>query len=63
MVNIGCPYSTGSPFLTKTSRISKDCSALISFITFIASMMHKVVSGVTKSPALQNGSASGDEAD
>ena len=36
-LNSGCPYSTGAPFFTKTSKISPEHSARTSFITFIAS--------------------------
>ena len=59
MVMIGWPYSTDSPFSTRMLTTSPSASALISFITFIASMMQITVSRVTVSPTLARGSASG----
>ena len=40
----GCPNSTGSLLSTSSSTISPTLSALISFMTFMASMMHSTVS-------------------
>ena len=43
--NNGWPNSTGSPFSTKISTTCPPISALISFISFIASMMHTTSPG------------------
>jgi hypothetical protein len=44
-LNKGWPNSTGLPFSTKTWVTTPLTSALISFITFMASMMQTTVSG------------------
>ena len=45
------------------SRTVPATSASISFISFIASMMHKTVPGLTFSPTLTYGGASGEGAE
>ena len=62
MRNIGSPNCTGLPFSASTSVITPSVSALISFITFIASMMQSTVSGETRSPTFTNGGDSGEGA-
>ena len=47
-----CPNSTGWPSSTKISRTMPAISASISFMIFIASMMHTVWPGVTRVPTL-----------
>ena len=56
------PNCTGVPFSTRISRMDPLTSALISFITFIASMMHTTVSSVTSCPTSTNGAESGEGA-
>ena len=46
-LNNGWPNSTGLAFSTITCVMTPFTSALISFITFIASMMQTTVSGLT----------------
>ena len=46
----GWPNSTGLAFSTMTWVMTPLASALISFITFIASMMQTTVSGLTSVP-------------
>src|SRR5690606_15240070 len=58
----GWPNSTGSPFCARISTTSPCTSALISFMTFIASRMQSVESGVTRWPTSTYGAASGDAA-
>ena len=58
-VKRGRPYSTPSPSFTKISFTRPGPSALISFITFIASMMHRVSPTFTAAPGRTNGSSSG----
>src|SRR5690606_2624093 len=41
MTKRGWPYSTGSPFSTRMALITPLASASISFISFVASMMHR----------------------
>ena len=53
--NNAWPNWTGLPFSPNTSATTPEVSALISFMTFIASMMQTTVSGVTESPALMYG--------
>src|SRR5579883_557105 len=50
ILNKGCPNSTGLAFSTMTWVMTPLASALISFITFMASMMHTTVSGFTSVP-------------
>jgi hypothetical protein len=57
-----CPNCTGLPFSTPTSAMTPFVSALISFITFMASMMQTTVSSVTCAPTSTNGAASGEAA-
>ena len=49
-LNNGWPNSTGLAFSTRTCVMTPLTSALISFITFIASMMQTTVSGLTSVP-------------
>ncbi len=49
-LNNGWPNSTGLAFSTKTWVMTPLTSALISFITFMASMMQTTVSGLTSVP-------------
>ncbi len=51
--------STACPVLQRTSTIVPVVSALISFMTFIASMMQTMVSGATLSPTAIYGFESG----
>ncbi len=53
------PNWTGVESSTLTSAIVPLISALISFMTFMASMMHRVCPSLTGSPTLTKGSASG----
>ena len=55
-----CPNCTGLPFSATTSAMTPPISALISFITFIASIMQTTVSSVTVFPTSTKGGASGD---
>src|SRR5262250_3063786 len=57
-----CPNCTGLPFSATTSAMTPLVSALISFITFIASIMQTTVSSSTFVPTSTNGEASGDAA-
>src|SRR5580704_794716 len=57
--NSGSPYSTGWPFSISTRTTSPPTSASISFMSFMASMMHTVCPASTKSPTRTNGPASG----
>ena len=50
ILNNGWPNSTGLAFSTKIWVMTPLTSALISFITFIASMMQTTVSGLTSVP-------------
>ncbi len=50
ILNNGWPNSTGLAFSTRTWVMTPLASALISFITFIASMMQTTVSGFTSVP-------------
>ena len=50
ILNNGWPNSTGLAFSTITWVMTPLASALISFITFIASMMQTTVSGLTSVP-------------
>jgi hypothetical protein len=59
ITNIGCPYSTACPFSTWMALITPEMSASISFISFMASMMHKVSPVLTACPTSTNGAASG----
>ena len=61
MTKSGCPYSTGCPFSARISLMTPDFSALISFMTFMASMMQTVVSGSTLEPILTKASTPGAE--
>src|SRR5580693_5804434 len=56
------PNWTGFPLSAMTSAITPFVSALISFITFIASIMQTTVSSVTAFPTSTNGGASGEPA-
>src|SRR5213078_1092290 len=56
------PNWTGLPFSATTSAMTPLVSALISFITFIASIMQTTVSSVTVFPTSTKGAASGDAA-
>ena len=56
------PNCTGFPFSATTSAITPLTSALISFITFIASMMQTTVSSFTSLPTSTNGGDSGEAA-
>ena len=61
MMNSGWPYSTGWPFSTRIALIMPVASASISFISFIASMMHTVSPALmfwpTSTKALDSGEA------
>jgi hypothetical protein len=59
ITNIGCPYSTAWPFSTWMALTTPDTSASISFISFIASMMHSVSPALTVLPTSTKGAASG----
>lgn len=59
MINSGSPYSTGVPFSTRISLITPDFSASISFISFMASMMHKVSPSLTLWPTSTKAGALG----
>src|SRR5437764_14687397 len=52
------PNCTGLPFSATISAITPFVSALISFITFIASIIHTTVSSFTSLPTSTNGDAS-----
>src|SRR5262245_21314646 len=54
------PNSTGLAFSDTTALMTPRASALISFITFIASMMQTTVSGLTSVPTSTYGAASGE---
>ena len=56
------PNWTGLPFSATTSAITPFISALISFMTFIASMMQTTLSSVTSLPTSTNEGLSGDPA-
>src|SRR6476661_3211795 len=56
------PNCTGLPFSATISAITPSVSALISFITFIASIIQTTVSSVTSLPTSTNGDASGEAA-
>src|SRR5436190_22393474 len=56
------PYSTGWPFSTRILTISPATSDSISFISFIASMMHTTDPFSIKSPIETNASELGDAA-
>src|SRR5579864_1834136 len=60
MLNSPCAYSTGWPLLTRRLTISPLTSASISFISFMASMMHSTWPASTVSPAFTNGGDPGD---
>ena len=51
MANSASPYSTGWPFITSLLSMMPECSASISFISFIDSMMQSTLPGCTVSPA------------
>jgi hypothetical protein len=59
ITNMGCPYSTACPFSTWMALITPEMSASISFINFMASMMHKVSPALTACPTSTKGAASG----
>ena len=59
ITNKGSPYSTGVPFSTKMALTTPDFSASISFISFMASMMHRVWPSFTVWPTSTNGSEVG----
>src|SRR5207253_11105276 len=50
ILNMAWPNSTGLAFSTRICVITPLTSALISFMTFIASMMQTTVSGLTSEP-------------
>src|SRR5712691_7293003 len=54
-----CPNSTGWAFSTHTSRITPWTSDSISFMIFIASMMHTIIPGDTRVPTSTHGPAPG----
>ena len=58
----GCPYSTGWPFSASTCLTTPALSASISFMSFIASMMHSVSPTWTVSPTSTKGFAPGEAA-
>src|SRR5664279_5193905 len=60
--NSGIPYSTGLPLGTNILAITPDTSASISFISFMASMMHSTCPSFTASPTLTKGGVPGDGA-
>ena len=55
MVNSSCPYSMGCPFVTRIFTISPVASDSISFISFMASTMHKHLAGFHCIPWLYEG--------
>src|SRR6187455_958841 len=57
-----CPNSTLLPFSTSTSRIVPEASLSISFISFIASMMHRAWPSFTLVPTSTKFFASGEGA-
>src|SRR5215467_2514234 len=60
--NRGCPNSTGCAFSTKILTTRPATLDSISFISFIASMMHRIWPSLTTSPSLTYGSAVGEDA-
>ena len=56
------PYSTRSPSLAQISAISPSHSATTSFMSFMASRMHRVSPFFTFEPTCTNGSAPGEGA-
>ena len=60
MANKDCPYSTGCPVSTYVRTTSPATSDSISFINFMASMMHRGCPTSTTSPSLTKGGALGD---
>eukprot|EP00879_Flechtneria_rotunda_P006017 GHRR01006329.1.p1 GENE.GHRR01006329.1~~GHRR01006329.1.p1 ORF type:complete len:156 (-),score=46.38 GHRR01006329.1:610-1077(-) len=59
MIMSGWPGATDWPFSTHTFTTSPPTSASISFISFIASMMHTVCPFFTRSPSFTNGGSPG----
>ena len=59
--NKGWPYCTGLPSSAITRAIMPLVSALISFITFIASMMHTTVFASTWSPTVTKDFSPGED--
>ena len=57
---MGWPNSTGWPFLTSTSVTVPETPAGMSVNTFIASITHTVLVGLTVAPTETNGGASGE---
>ena len=57
MANRRSPYSTGWPFSTSTATTSPATSHSISFMSFMASTMHRVWPGFTKSPGCTKAAA------
>ena len=60
--NSRCPYSTGWPFSAKTLATVPPTSEVISFMSFIASMMQSFAPASISSPIVTNGSAVGEGA-
>ena len=63
MRNRVCPYSTTSPLAAQTSTISPSSSAVISFISFIASTMHSTSPFLTREPTSTKGLDCGEGAE
>src|SRR3989344_5131124 len=61
IMNRASPYSTGWPFSLRMALTTPTLSDSISFIIFMASMMHKVSPTLTWLPISTKGAASGEE--
>ena len=55
-----CPYSTTLPFVAQMSMISPSSSAVISFMSFMASMMQSTSPFLTLLPTVTKGGSVGD---